>query len=155
ASRSSEACFVTALILRTRKRIDGPGRSLLAPFGRITLRYPDGLLVRYEDYRHSNPLRDRGILPGSPIGIFPHPTIAAISPRDYLAYRRLLSQKMLGLFAGSEFDDEMKRLWGLLMEPALTPYYWLIGPRCLRTFLAPGNGPQADEIVSGQPDEDD
>lgn len=137
ASRSSEGAFVTALILRTRERDDGPGRVLLAPLGRVTLRYPDGLLARYDDFRYANPLHSKGIKPGDPIGFFPHPTIAAITPKRYLEYRQLLSRRMLGLLAEGDFDDELKRLWGLLMEPALAPYYWLISPAYLRQFLAP------------------
>jgi hypothetical protein len=137
ASRTNEGHFVTALILRTRERDDGPGRVLLAPLGGVTLRYPDGLLARYDDFRFANPLQSKGVKPGDPIGFFPHPTIAAITPKKYLEYRRVLSQKTLGLLAEAEFDDDLKRLWGLLMEPALAPYYWLISPPYLRRFLAP------------------
>lgn len=137
ASRSSEGHFVTALILRTRECEDGPGRVLLAPLGRVTLRYPDGLLARYDDFCYANPLHSKGVKPGDPIGFYPHPTIAAITPKKYLEYRKLLSQKTLGLLADAEFDDDLKRLWGLLMEPALAPYYWLISPPYLRRFLAP------------------
>jgi hypothetical protein len=151
ASRSSEGSFVTALILRTRPRDDGPGRVLLAPLGRLTLRYPDGWLARYDDFRFANPLRGKGVRPGDPIGFFPHPTIATISPKEYLEYRLLLSRRTLDLLAEASFDDELKRLWGLLMEPALAPYYWLISPPYLRRFLAPDNH---DHSTGGLPHEE-
>jgi hypothetical protein len=137
ASRNGESSFVTALVLRTRPRDEGAGRVLLAPLARVTLRYPDGLLARYDDFRFANPLQHKGIKPGDAIGFFPHPTIAAITPKKYLEYRQLLSRKTLGLLAAADFDEELKRLWALLMEPALAPYYWSISPPYLRSFLSP------------------
>jgi hypothetical protein len=122
---------------------------LKAPWSCLTITHPGGALARYEDFTKIAPLAGRTPAAGTPIGVFPHPTVAGLSVKEYTARRRQLLQETDGLIASGVVSDAYRRLWCLLMEPAFAPFYWHMAPRFLREILAPSKPPQEASDATG------
>jgi hypothetical protein len=121
----------------------GAGVQLYPPFAMITVEWRTGRPVEYVDLRFSRPwpVEERT----GPVGTFPHEG-AADSPRAYEADRDALLERYDELFERLELGDPIPSEWaedfgdrlGRLVEPALLPYFRILGEQFYTRFLGPG-----------------
>lgn len=128
--------FVTVLVYGTTRAPDGNGLAVLAPELAITLAYPSGRLARLEDVSCLQVLGEKTPESGKPIGIFPHPTVAGLNTSEYTARRLQLLQFTEGILQSRDVHPDYKRLFALMIEPSLTPYYWYYAPKFIREFMS-------------------
>jgi hypothetical protein len=119
-----------------------PGESqLYPPFATITLDWQTGKPVSYTDL-HASALWPPVTVP---VGTFPHDEIRRLTRGQYLELREellRLCDQVLGSFAGlARFPPESaaryRKLWRVLMEPSLEPYYRHLAPGFSGRLLPP------------------
>jgi hypothetical protein len=114
------------------------GATLYRPFATMTLRWPDATPVEYASLRFLEPRPESEW--NTPIGHFPHAAIEGISRDQYVGLRR----ELLGLYdrlletlgaenapLTREEERAFQRLFRLLFDPALEPFYRTLGPSAL------------------------
>lgn len=134
--RRDDQAFLTMLLFSTSRDESRTKLVLYAPWGAVTISRVGGHLSRFEDYTRLPPFPEAPKA-NTPIGVFPHPTIASLSPAEYKARRQQFLQATDELLETGTVSDVYRRLWCLLLEPALAPYYWSIAPRFLRELMSP------------------
>jgi len=128
--------FIAFFLFTTRAGEAGSNRVICAPFADLVIQYPSGLLLSYAHGIFADLPHPKGIRAWDPIGTFPHPAVSSMTPRAYLAERQKLLEQALLIIGMGEHTAEHERLWKLLMDPCLAPYYCHIAPASFRTFLA-------------------
>lgn len=128
--------FFTVLVYGTSRSSDGQGLIVLAPELAITLTYPDGRLARLEDVSSLKVLGEKTPGSGSPIGLFPHPSVATLKTAQYSARRIQFLQFTEGILQNQDVHPDYKKLFGLMIEPSLAPYYWYYAPKFIRDFMS-------------------
>lgn len=134
--RRGGRAFVVVLVYGTTRSPDGNGLIVLAPELAITLTYPDGMLARLEHLSCLQVLGEKTPASGSPIGLFPHPSVASLNTAQYAARRLQFLQFTESILQTREVHPDYKRLFGLLLEPSLAPYYWYYAPKFIREFMS-------------------
>jgi hypothetical protein len=144
--RRDDQAFLSVLLFSTSRDQSHTNLVLYAPWACATICRADGQLARFEDYTRLPPFHGAPKA-NTPIGVFPHPTIAKLTPAEYKARRQQLLLETDTLLDTGTVSDTYRRLWCLLMETALAPYYWSIAPRYLREILG---GSEASKAVACQ-----
>jgi hypothetical protein len=115
--------------------------SLFPPFATLTLNWANLMPVEYVNLRFRNPAPN---LPWEgQIGTFPHEAIAQITRGEYLEKRRELlamyDEMLDNLSQNQPFTEEWNQRFSetlrLLIEPALEPYYRVLGEKFFERFL--------------------
>ena len=115
--------------------------ALYPPFAAITIDWANQKLVNYVNFKEQNPriqLQWEG-----QIGTFPHPSVTQFKPSEYREMRQELLSMYDEMFdklsSGANFSSEwtarFSYLLGILLEPALQPYYRLLGGKFCNRFL--------------------
>lgn len=120
-----------------------PGRPtrLFPPFAVLTVDHATARPVEYVDLRYAQPWP----VPATPepVGEFPHEAVRG-RLGDYRKDRTRLLECYDGMLTSLCDDspfveaEEFTELLGRLVEPALLPYYRMLGPRFYERFLGPG-----------------
>ena len=108
---------------------------IFAPHAAVVLDYPNGRLCRYNNYRLASPFGKMHPDAQTPIGEFPHPTIAQLSPKEYASKRSQYGECVRKVLQSGQTDSNFMQLLGLLIEPALSAYYWHIAPPGLKGIM--------------------
>lgn len=121
-------------------REDGRTR-LYPPFGTVTVDQLTGVPRDYVDLRATRPWRVAS--PPEPIGRFPHDAVRGPAGAYLKARARLLEcydELCASMRNDTPFGSEREfgELLGRLVEPALLPYYRVLGPAFYERYLGPG-----------------
>ena len=127
--------FLTVLVYGTSRDPSCEGLIVNAPHAAVTVCFPSGELARYENIGRLKRLGEKTPEPGSPVGLFPHPTVAGLKPSEYAEKRRGLFRLTEKILKSGSVPEDYAQLWCLMMEPSLAPYYWTISPNFLREIL--------------------
>jgi hypothetical protein len=114
---------------------------LFPPFATLTLNWANLVPVEYVNLGFRNPAPD--LKWEGQIGTFPHPAIAQMTRGQYLEKRRellamydeLLENLSQNNPLSPEWCTRFSKLLRLLIEPALEPYYRVLGEQFLARFL--------------------
>ncbi len=114
---------------------------LMPPEIIASFEYPNARLVTFETLRLSR--RFTGVEFDKPAGLFRHEAIRHLDREAYMAEKERYYEKLNALIAflggGEAFtqedEDELARLFTLLAEPGLYPYYRAASPQFCERFL--------------------
>ena len=128
--------FVTVLVYGTTRSPNGEGLIVIAPELAVTLSYPSGRLARLENVTCLHVLGDKTPESGKPIGIFPHPSIVSLNTAEYSARRLQFLEFTENILRTRNVHPDYGRLFGLMIEPSLAPYYWYYAPKFIRNLMS-------------------
>jgi len=114
---------------------------LYPPFAVITLDWTNQKLVEYVDlrFRPSWPDPDWE----TSVGTFPHPAVAGLNKEPYedlrikllAMYDEMMEALTSNTPLSAEWDSAFRALLGRMVEPALEPYYRVLGSKFFSHFL--------------------
>lgn len=115
--------------------------TLFPPLATITVAWSNGLPVEYVNLRFRNPWPE-GPWEGA-VGTFPHEAVARMKVEQYKAkrsellamYDELFDKLAQGSAFPTEWTEQFRTVLRTLMEPALEPYYRVLGARFFDRFL--------------------
>ena len=119
---------------------------LFPPFATITVNWKNQVPVEYSNllFRKDEPGREWvGLQWEGKIGTFPHDALVQMTRNEYLQKRIQLLKMYDNMFSNleekrafsSEWEASFKELLSLLIEPALIPYYRVLGSKFCDRFL--------------------
>ncbi|XZF65671.1 MAG: hypothetical protein ACSI46_13715 [Gloeotrichia echinulata DVL01] len=116
--------------------------AIFPPFATITVNWANQVPVEYVNFSFRNPAPE--LQWSGQIGTFPHPAVANMTVEQYKEKRHQLLAMYDEMFAAleqnnsfsSEWIDEFSELLSTLLEPALKPYYRVLGTKFCARFLA-------------------
>lgn len=121
---------------------EGTGRFNLFPFSHaVTIRWDDGKIVQYINYRYENPFSIKNF--NEAVGIFPHDEIKSLKTKEYEEKKMELMNlydEMFGKIAkGENVDKSVKesfaRVFSLLTNPGHGQLYSTLAPNFCKRFL--------------------
>jgi hypothetical protein len=106
------------------------------PFATITVSWPKLLIVEYVNLRWRNLWSEKQL--ANPAGIFPHPAVAGVKLEEYNDMRQRLMayiEAMLNSTIDKTGLQEFSKIFHVMMEPSLLPYYRKLFPKYYGHFL--------------------